>query len=81
MSYQVYATGTDASPHSRGIGESITHVPRPRGVVHAVHAGRERTMCGLPIEDLYVFPMLVWESFSVAEGACEQCVAAIAADG
>jgi hypothetical protein len=80
MSYQVYATDTDAPPHSRGIGESITHVPRPRGVVHAVHAGSEHTMCGLSIEGLYVFPMHVWESFGIADGACEQCSAAIAAD-
>jgi hypothetical protein len=81
MSYQVYATDTDPPPHSRSLGETITHAPpTPKGVIHAAAAGGERTMCGLPIDGLYLFPMHVWDSFSVADGACAQCTAAIASD-
>jgi hypothetical protein len=80
MSYQVYATDTDPPPHSRTVGEAITHAPpAPKGVVHAVHAGSERTACGLAIDGLYLFPMHLWESFTIATGACEACTAAIAA--
>ena len=51
MSYQVYASDTDPPPDSRSVGETITHVPpAPAGIVHAVHAGHEQTMCGLPID-------------------------------
>jgi hypothetical protein len=80
MSYQVYASDTDPPPHSRGVGETITHAPpTPVGVVHAVHAGDEQTMCALPIDGLYLFPMHVWVSFDAAGGACPRCTAAIAA--
>jgi hypothetical protein len=80
MSYQVYASDTDPPPHSRGVGETITHAPAtPTGVVHAVHAGHEQTMCGLPIDGLYLFPMHLWETFDAAAGACPRCTAAIAA--
>jgi hypothetical protein len=81
MSYQVYASDTDPPPHSRSVGETITHPPpQPAGVVHAVRAGHERTMCGLPVDGLYLFPMHVWESFDVDGGACPACTAAIAAE-
>jgi hypothetical protein len=80
MSYQVYASDTDPPPHSRSVGEAITHAPpAPAGIVHAVHAGSDRTMCGLPIDGLYLFPMHVWETFDADEGACPTCTAAIAA--
>ena len=80
MSYQVYASDTDPPPHSRSVGEAVTHAPpQPTGVVHAVHAGSERTMCGLLIDGLYLFPMHVWETFDAGEGACPACIAAISA--
>jgi hypothetical protein len=80
MSYQVYASDTDPPPHSRGVGETVTHAPpHPKGVVHAVHAGSDRTMCGLATEGLYLFPMHVWEAFGAEDGACPACTAAVAA--
>jgi hypothetical protein len=80
MSYQVYATDTDPPPESRSVGETFTHgPPQPAGVVHAVDAGSELTMCGLPIDGLYLFPMHVWDTFDAGEGACPACTAAIAA--
>ena len=80
MSYQVYASDTDPPPHSRSAGETVIHAPpQPTGVVHAVHAGSDLTMCGLPIDGLYLFPMHVWDTFSAADGACPACTTAIAA--
>jgi hypothetical protein len=80
MSYQVYASDTDPPPHTRNVGEAITHAPpHPAGTVHAAHAGTERTMCGLPIDGLYLFPMHVWETFGPEQGACAACTAAVAA--
>ena len=80
MSYQVYASDTDPPPHSCSVGETVIHAPpQPTGVVHAVHAGSDLAMCGLPIDGLYLFPMHVWDTFSAAEGACPTCTTAIAA--
>ncbi len=80
MSYQVYASDTDPPPDSQSVGETITHAPpAPAGLVHAVHAGHEQTMCGLPIDGLYLFPMHVWDTIGPDGGACPRCTAAIAA--
>ncbi len=81
--YQVYAREAVPEPESPGLLERI-EPPQPAGDVHAVPAGSESTMCGLPTEGMLAFPMHVWESFADDRAdarACPQCVAAIAARG
>ena len=78
--YQVYASNSQPEPESPSVLERL-EPHQPAGEVHAVRAGSDRTMCGLSIDGMYAFPMHVWESFTVEDGACPACSTAVDAAG
>lgn len=75
--YQVYARAAMPEPESPSVLERL-EPPQPAGEVHAVHAGHDHTMCGLPTDGMLAFPMHVWESFTPDDGACPACAEAVA---
>jgi hypothetical protein len=80
VSYQVFATAEHRpeSAHLAKLAEELLPL-QPAGEVHAVEPGHSTTVCGVPTDGLFAFPMHVWETITIDDGACPRCTAAIAA--